>query len=224
MEPIQINQTQINGAETNSVNAREVYDYLEIKTPFTMWINRAIETYDFIEGIDFITDLLKNSGRGRPKKNYIVTIDMAKELCMVESNPKGKKTRKYFIKVEKKQSTALMSPNQITEALMLTAQSLTLQDERLDSQHERIQEVEIYIQEDLKSRPVNFGQQKALLDTKNKKVYQLSNDEKIQKKLHMKVWQVFKKNFNIPRYNEIQAVKFPEAIWFLENLELSDLI
>ena len=99
-EIITINQIQINGAETNSVNSRDIYEYLEVETAYTTWFNRAVEKYDFIEGQDFISFLKESSG-GRPEKIFVVTIDMAKELCMVSNTPKGKETRKYFIAVEK---------------------------------------------------------------------------------------------------------------------------
>ena len=46
---IQITKNTINGIEINSINAREIHEYLEIKTPFSMWIKRAIEKYDFLE-------------------------------------------------------------------------------------------------------------------------------------------------------------------------------
>ena len=96
---IQITKNTIGDAEINSVNAREIHSYLEVKTRFNDWINRAIVKYDFKENIDFYSFLSKTSGR--PEKEYIVTMDMAKELAMLENNPKGKETRKYFINCEK---------------------------------------------------------------------------------------------------------------------------
>ena len=94
-----ITKNEIGNAELNSVNARDIHSYLEVKTRFNDWINRAISKYDFKENIDFYSFLSKTSGR--PEKEYIVTMDMAKELAMLENNPKGKETRKYFINCEK---------------------------------------------------------------------------------------------------------------------------
>ena len=65
-----------------------------------MWMTRAIEKYGFVAEEDFFTIMLESNG-GRPQKDYICTIDMAKELCMVESNEKGREVRKYFIECEK---------------------------------------------------------------------------------------------------------------------------
>jgi len=103
---IKISKNKINGAEINSVNAREIYDYLEIKTRFDTWIKRAIEKYDFKEGVDFCSFLSESTG-GRKATEFIVTIDMAKELAMLENNSKGKEVRKYFIKVEKQANKPL---------------------------------------------------------------------------------------------------------------------
>ena len=92
---IQIKQTQINGAEINSVNARKIHEYLEVKTPFSMWIKRAIEKYDFTKDEDYTIN--KIVIRNNVQNDYIVTLDMAKELAMLENNPKGKETSNYFI-------------------------------------------------------------------------------------------------------------------------------
>ena len=96
---IQISKNTINGSETNSVNAREIHKYLEVKTKFADWIKRAIEKYDFIENQDYA--ILKNGNGNNAYIDYIVVLDMAKELAMLENNPKGKETRKYFIEFEK---------------------------------------------------------------------------------------------------------------------------
>jgi len=221
---IQITQANIDGTPTNAVDARELHETLGVKKAFTTWIKTNLDSIGAEEHKDYM--YLKNSLEGSGyKKVYIITADIAKHIAMMSKLQKGKEVRDYFIEAEKQSTQALMSPNQITEALALTAQSLTLIDTRLDFIHERTNKLEDYIEEDLKSRPVSFVQQRALQDVKNAKVYQLSpTDEKIQKKLHMKVWSVFKKNFHLPRYNELPAVKFDEAIWFLNNLEMNDML
>jgi len=92
-----------------TTTAKCIHEYLGVKTKFSMWIQRAIEKYDFLENIDFSilksgNEVIPKNGNnlgGRPGIDYIVTLDMAKELCMLENNPKGKETRKYFIDAEK---------------------------------------------------------------------------------------------------------------------------
>lgn len=113
---IPIQKNIINGAEINSVNAREIYDYLGLaKGQFSRWIKTAIEKYDFIQNEDFLAIDMDVDGA----KDYIVTLDMAKELCMVSNTEKGKETRKYFIEVEKQNSFKV--PQTFHEALLLAA-------------------------------------------------------------------------------------------------------
>jgi len=82
------------------VSARELHEYLEVGRDFTTWIRQRINKYGFIEGEDFSPVLVKTT-KGRPGKDYAITIDVAKELSMVENNDKGREARKYFIEVEK---------------------------------------------------------------------------------------------------------------------------
>lgn len=99
---IAITKSEIGNTKLNSVNAREIHSYLQVNTKFADWIRRAIEKYDFKENVDYVC-FLKNekAGNNAISKDYIVTLDMAKELAMLENNEKGKEIRKYFIKVEK---------------------------------------------------------------------------------------------------------------------------
>ena len=66
------------GEIVNSVNSREIYEYLEVGTKYADWIKRAIDKYDFVDGEDFI--VLKNGNGTNAFIDYIVTMDMAKEL------------------------------------------------------------------------------------------------------------------------------------------------
>lgn len=100
MELIKI--TEQNGER--AVNARELHQFLEVKSDFNNWIKNRISDYGFTENQDFEVFVKnnENSQGGRPLKEYIISIDMAKELSMVERNEKGKLARLYFIEMEKK--------------------------------------------------------------------------------------------------------------------------
>lgn len=71
------------------INARELHQRLQVKTLFKDWIKRRIEEYGFIDGEDFSSDLSK-SAFGRPSIDYHITVDMAKELCMLERSELGR--------------------------------------------------------------------------------------------------------------------------------------
>lgn len=88
--------------EVQSINARELHEQLQSKQQFGDWIRNRLETYGFVDWEDFIINLWKTSKLGgRPKKDYILTLDTAKEIAMVENNEQGRKIRKYLIQIEK---------------------------------------------------------------------------------------------------------------------------
>lgn len=82
-----------------SVMGRDLYEFLEINSNYTTWFERMTE-YGFSEDEDFIPILEKSNG-GRPSANHVLTIDMAKEVSMIQRNEKGKQARQYFIQIEK---------------------------------------------------------------------------------------------------------------------------
>ena len=84
----------------HGVNARDLWKFLESKQEFANWIKDRIEKYRFVEGKDFLINFSKSLGR--PSKEYIISLDMAKELAMVENNERGRQARQYFIEVEKR--------------------------------------------------------------------------------------------------------------------------
>ena len=89
------------GIET--VNARDLWKFLEVGKDFSTWIKDKIEKYEFVKGEDFIT-VHKNGERtntGQEAIEYFLTLDMGKELAMVQNNKKGREIRKYFIALEK---------------------------------------------------------------------------------------------------------------------------
>ena len=99
---------QQQGELKQAVNARELHIYLQSRQQFSDWIKSRIEKYDFIENQDYICisenyeTQRANGQRGiATRKEYYVSIDMAKELSMVENNEQGKTARKHFIKCEK---------------------------------------------------------------------------------------------------------------------------
>lgn len=87
-----------------AVNARDLHRFLESKYQFANWIQERIEKYGFVENQDFevFKENLKNPNGGRPTIEYALSVDMAKELSMVENNERGRMARKYFIECEKR--------------------------------------------------------------------------------------------------------------------------
>ncbi|NDY73964.1 hypothetical protein DO021_19540 [Desulfobacter hydrogenophilus] len=116
-------QIFVNEEGERSVDARELYQFLEVGKDFSTWIKGRIDKYGFALNADYIItyDSPKPASNGvyprfgenpqgsevepdlggRPSVNYHLTLDMAKELAMVERNDKGREARQYFIECEK---------------------------------------------------------------------------------------------------------------------------
>ena len=90
---------ELSGAPAQLVDARLLHSFLEVTTRFNDWIARRIEEYEFLEGQDFYSILSKT--KGRPNTDYHLSIDMAKELGMIERNEKGRQIRRYFLEMER---------------------------------------------------------------------------------------------------------------------------
>lgn len=121
-ELIKLTQSAINGEVQQTVNARELHQFLDVGKDFSTWIKNRIEKYDFVENQDYVIvenlsspDLRNAKARPQTLKDYYISIDMAKELAMVENNDKGKLARKYFIECEKRLKQEL--PTSYLEAL-----------------------------------------------------------------------------------------------------------
>ena len=86
-------------------NARDLHQFLNVGRDFSNWIKNRIKQYGFVKGQDFV--LVRQNGRtngkggDRRSVDYHITLDMAKELAMVEKNAKGRQIRRYFIECEK---------------------------------------------------------------------------------------------------------------------------
>jgi phage anti-repressor protein len=99
------------------VDARELHSFLEVKSEFRNWIKNRISDYSFAENKDFVA-FGKNLPNGGKSKEYALTLDMAKELSMVERTDKGREARQYFIAIEKKYTQLVEDPRyQIAEKL-----------------------------------------------------------------------------------------------------------
>lgn len=97
---VKISQHQIGNQVIDAVNARELHAYLKNGDHFATWIAERNNQYGFVEGQDYVT-YSAVAEKGRPRLEYAISLDMAKELSMVERNEKGKEARQYFIACER---------------------------------------------------------------------------------------------------------------------------
>lgn len=99
---IPVNQSQVGDDLVQTVNARELHEFLGVGKVFAAWIQDRIQQYEFVDGVDYVVTVSKTGIRKNvTQKDYFITLDMAKELSMVERNAKGKQARQYFIQCER---------------------------------------------------------------------------------------------------------------------------
>ncbi|WP_334470695.1 antA/AntB antirepressor family protein [Arsenophonus sp. PmNCSU2021_1] len=129
---ITIETKNINGELIQTVNARDLHAFLESKQDFSTWIKKRISDYGFVENIDYIVfhNSVENPFGGRPAKEYHISLDMAKELSMVERNEKGKQARQYFIECERR----VLQP----QTLLPTAKELALMVAHAEEEKEKL--------------------------------------------------------------------------------------
>lgn len=171
-----------------TVEARELHAFLEVGRDFTSWIKGRIEKYEFEEGSDYTVTLTKTGERKNVMAHqYTLSLEMAKELCMVENNDKGREARRYFIACEKRLKS-LSTPSYMIEDPIARAQRwIQEQQEKLIMQ-QRIAEYEpkvTYYDTILQSTDLlNAGQIAKDYGLSAKKLNQILKEEKVQYKVN----------------------------------------
>jgi len=179
------------GDKEKLVNARELHVKLESKQEFANWIKNRIKKYEFLENKDYFTiDKFINregSNLGNKIKEYYLTIDMAKELAMVENNVIGKRIRRYFIEVEKRYRTIVESPQNIFDFMRLAL-------DQIEANEKEIKNVKLLSESNTKE----IEEIKAKIDVKIKKGYCLASDVAEQLELYSES--------NLPHSNLVGAI------------------
>ena len=113
----------VNENQEPVVSGRELHEKLDVKSKYNDWMNRMLD-YGFEENIDYILVTQKKE-TNNPKNpwteitDHILKIDMAKEICMLQRNEKGKQFRQYFLQIEKDWN----SPEKVMARALLMAQN-----------------------------------------------------------------------------------------------------
>lgn len=124
MNPVTISESLIGNAMLPSVDARHLHHALGVRRDFSTWIKARIAAYGFVRGTDYIP--LPHFGEQcfqgvRDRIDYALTLDMAKELAMVERTEMGRQVRRYFIECERR-----LVAERVGEAAALRRQMKTL--------------------------------------------------------------------------------------------------
>lgn len=117
-------------AETQTVSARNLYEAVGSTERFSTWFERQLQ-YGFIEGADYTGCKTFNTLAHQELQDYNLSIDMAKEICMVQKNDRARKIRQYLIDIEKAWNT----PEQIL------ARALKVADETIKNLSVKVEEM-----------------------------------------------------------------------------------
>lgn len=133
-------------SERPTVLGRDLHSFLEAKARYNDWFSRMCE-YGFTEGVDFYSFLSKTSDGGRPATDHQLTIEMAKEICMLQRNEKGRQARQYFINLEKAWNTPEMIMSRALKMAENTISSLKLTNSQLTVENQIMQPKADYFDE-----------------------------------------------------------------------------
>ena len=205
------------------VSGRELHEFLEIKTKYKDWFPRMVE-YGFEEDIDFIkvaqkraTNNLKN-----PVTTVIdhgISIEMAKEISMIQRTEKGKAARQYFINCEKKlKEVKKLSPMELME----------LQFKALKEQEEKIIQVENKVdrlEEDMPLFQIDCKEIQALV--RKKGIEALGgyksvayNDNSLRGKVYSDIQHQIRREFGVSRYEAIKRSQLEMAKEIISNYKV----
>ena len=220
------------------VSGRDLHDFLGVQTKYTDWFPRMIE-YGFVENIDFAV-FLKNEhddtafGGTRKIKDHALTLDMAKEISMIQRTEKGKKARQYFIEVEKEYKKQIGQsqfrlPKNLTEMSTMFFDVMKDQDKKIEEQNEKVNFL-------MNLSGLTSPRNKELTKARNKKIIQVcggseSNsyqDKSLRSKLYNELFKSYRHRFDVNQYVDTPMKRFDEAKDYINNwyppFELKDEI
>ncbi|RND87402.1 antA/AntB antirepressor family protein [Lacticaseibacillus paracasei] len=119
---------------TIAVSGRELHDFLKVGKDFSNWF-KDMASYGFEEGKDFSPFSAKTPNGGRPRIEYVMTLDMAKEVAMIQRTDRGKQARQYFLEVERRYKQGQIDTSGLSlqaQAALAAAQAIAAQEQRLN--------------------------------------------------------------------------------------------
>jgi len=146
---IEINDRTV-GQDQQSVNARDLHEYLEVKKDFSDWIKGQLADL-FTQGADYEVFPFQGENSTRPRIEYAITIDCAKHIAMMSRTDRGKQARDYFIECEKraKDVASIKIPKTLSEALRLAAdqaEQIEQQQALIEQQKPAVEFVDKYVE------------------------------------------------------------------------------
>ena len=129
-------KTITRGDGTIAVSGRELHKFLGVNDNYTDWFKRMTD-YGFTENVDFagLSEKSDKPTGGRPRIDHVMTLDMAKEVAMIQRTDRGKQARQYFLEVERRYKQGQIDTSGLSlqaQAALAAAQAIAAQEQRLN--------------------------------------------------------------------------------------------
>lgn len=202
------------------VYGTELHTILGVKSKFADWVKNRLNDCEAMENEDFDTfsKFLENGGR---TKEYIIKLDTAKEMAMLERNEKGKQVRRYFIEVEKKYKANKLVNLSPIEQLQLQSQAILEVNDKID---EVKQELEDFKQDmplmNIECDRITTAVRKVgtrALGGKDSNAY---HDKSLSGKVYTDIYRELKRQFEVTSYKSIKRRQCDTAISIIEGYKL----
>lgn len=202
------------------VSGRELHQALKVQQDFTDWIKKQLGSVDAVENEDFTRFPFKREGNNATLYEYVLTLDIAKEICMCvgvsprtneETRQLSKQIRKYFIECEKK-SQQIKLPQNPMEVMELMFHALK------DTNHE-VAEVKADLKDYKENSPLYNVECDELQKSVKKKAVELlggksSNaykDKSIRQQVFGDLQKQIKREFRVDSYKAIKRCQLDKA-------------
>lgn len=202
------------------VYGSELYEVLAVKSRFNDWVRKRLYDCEAVENQDFQSFTKNLVKGGRPNVDYIIKLDTAKEMAMLERNEKGKQVRRYFIEIEKRYKE---------NAKPLTAlEQLQLQSHAILEVNDKIDEVKHELEDFKQDMPlmniecdrITTAVRKVgtrVLGGKDSNAY---NDKPLRGKVYSDIYRELKRQFQVTSYKSIRRRQCDTAIAIIEGYRL----
>ena len=199
------------------VYGTELYQVLEVKSKFADWVKNRLNDCDAVENKDFQSFSKFLEKGGRPQTEYIIKLDIAKEMAMLERNDIGKQVRRYFICIEEKYKQ-LQKPK---SALQILQDAMLEVDKKIETVNEDLQEFK-------KDIPLLGLECQQITRAKNQKIVPLLGgkdapaykDVSLRGKVYRDINQQICREFDVDTYKAIKRNQIDSALKIIKNYQL----
>jgi anti-repressor protein len=203
------------GVET--VNARELHDFLDSKQDYSTWIKVRITKYGFEEGVDYIRFHKKMEANNATMVEYHITVDMAKELSMVENNDKGREARQYFIAMEKRaKSQQLTGPALIASALIEANKVLEERERQLSIMAPKAELADIAIRDQETQMSITLAGKHICLS--QSEIFFMLREKGLLTMDRLPTQKAINKRILTTKSNIVDGKNYPQAVMTMENI------